>query len=140
MIRASVQQSLSLALSSIRQGPLRSCCLSSWSLLCASSSLLPLTPSDMEQAPRERVTMDAACSVHPARISQLLLHPHPYETSTGSCDDSSSAVTKPIIINGENEEQHTVCVADESGVYSPVQGKTLACARQCCLFFSQNQE
>merc|ERR1711862_853552 len=31
-------------------------------LLCASSSLLPLTPSDMERAPRERVTMDAACS------------------------------------------------------------------------------
>merc|ERR1711982_217056 len=77
MIRASVQQSLSLALSSIRQGPLRSCCLSSWSLLCASSSLLPLTPSDMEQVPREHVTMDAAYSGHPARISQLLLHPHP---------------------------------------------------------------
>ena len=26
---------------------------------------------------RESVTMVAACSAHPARISQLLLHPHP---------------------------------------------------------------
>merc|ERR1712137_5513 len=63
-----------------------------------------------------------------------------YETSTGSCEDSSSAVTKPVIINGENEEEHTICVANESGVYSPVQGKTLACARQCCLFFSKDQQ
>merc|ERR1712049_57383 len=63
-----------------------------------------------------------------------------YETSTGRCEDSSSAVTKPVIINGENEEEHTICVANESGVYSPVQGKTLACARQCFLFFSKDQQ
>merc|ERR1712179_393883 len=77
MTRASAAPSLSRALSSIRPGHQRSSCLRSWSLLCASFSLLPPTLSDMEQELRESVTMVAACSAHPARISQLLLHPHP---------------------------------------------------------------
>merc|ERR1712137_1430434 len=34
-----------------------------------------ILPEELE--PRESVTMVAACSGHPARISQLLLHPHP---------------------------------------------------------------
>jgi len=62
-----------------------------------------------------------------------------YETTTGSCEDNSSAITSPVIINGENGEDRTICIADEAGAFSPVQGKTLACARQCCLFFSQEQ-
>lgn len=39
----------------------------------------------------------------------------------------------------QNGEDRTICIADEAGAFSPVQGKTLACARQCCLFFSQEQ-
>ena len=101
--------------------------------------------------------MDAACSGHPARISQLLLHPHPgmkhplgaVRIAAALSPSLSSLMERLKEQNSEshfsstflqNEEQHIVCVADESGVYSPVQGKTLACARQCCLFFSQNQE
>ena len=100
--------------------------------------------------------MAAACSGHPARISQLLLHPHPgmkhplgavriaaaLSPSQSSLMERLKNKTMNHILSAffQNEEQHTVCVADESGVYSPVQGKTLACARQCCLFFSQNRE
>merc|ERR1711915_642046 len=53
----------------------------------------------------------------------------------GSCEDTSLAVTKPIIMNGKDGEDRTVCVADKDGVFNPVAGKTSSCARQCCLFY-----
>merc|ERR1711971_420038 len=49
-----------------------------------------------------------------------------YESSAG-CDDDSLAVSKPIILNGKNGEQRTVCVEGEDGVFSPVSGATMAC-------------
>merc|ERR1712083_906295 len=58
-----------------------------------------------------------------------------YESSTG-CNDDSLAVSKPIILNGKNGEERTVCVESEDGVFSPVSGATMACARGCCLFFA----
>merc|ERR1711863_23345 len=58
-----------------------------------------------------------------------------YESSNG-CNDDSGAESKPIILNGENGEQRTVCVQGEDGVFSPVAGATMACARRCCLFFA----
>merc|ERR1712109_30902 len=58
-----------------------------------------------------------------------------YEASAG-CNDDSSAVNKPIILNGENGATRTVCIKNDDGVFSPVSGATMACARGCCLFFA----
>lgn len=58
-----------------------------------------------------------------------------FESNNGSCDDTSLAVNKPIIMNGKNGEERTVCVADQDKVFNPVVGKTSSCAKQCCLFY-----
>merc|ERR1712025_1008027 len=58
-----------------------------------------------------------------------------YEADDG-CNNDSLAETKPIILNGKNEEPRTVCVQGEDGVFSPVSGATMACAKGCCLFFA----
>merc|ERR1719336_3863495 len=58
-----------------------------------------------------------------------------YEAEAG-CNDDGKAVSKPIILNGENGDKRTVCIKNEEGVFSPVDGATMACARGCCLFFA----
>merc|ERR1712018_84134 len=62
--------------------------------------------------------------------------PSPAWYEAEECNKDSDAVTKPIILNGENGEQRTVCVQGEDGVFSPVSGATMACAKGCCLFFA----
>merc|ERR1711863_159548 len=52
------------------------------------------------------------------------------------CNDDSLQVSKPIILQGQNGEQRTVCVQGEDGVFAPVTGATVACAKGCCLFFA----
>merc|ERR1712020_277808 len=58
-----------------------------------------------------------------------------YEASP-DCNDDSVAVSKPIILQGQNGEQRTVCIEGEDGVFAPVSGATMACAKGCCLFFA----
>ena len=78
-----------------------------------------------------------------------------YESSDDDeCNQDSLAQTKPIILIGkvgleeswpsfysvilmfQNGEERTVCVKGEDGVFSPVSGATMACAKGCCLFFA----
>merc|ERR1711963_180064 len=62
-------------------------------------------------------------------------NPEWYEAEAG-CNDDGKAVTKPIILNGENGDQRTVCIKNEEGIFSPVDGASMACARGCCLSFA----
>merc|ERR1712241_720191 len=62
-------------------------------------------------------------------------NPSWYEANNG-CNDDNKAVSKPIILNGENGDESTVCIQNEEGVFTPVAGATMACARGCCLFFA----
>merc|ERR1712020_536913 len=65
--------------------------------------------------------------------------PSPAWYESAYCNDDSLAVTKPIILNGKNGDQHTVCVEGEDGVFAPVSGATMACAKGCCLFFASKE-
>merc|ERR1712098_559803 len=64
-------------------------------------------------------------------------NPSWYETLSGECNEDNLAVNKPLIMRGKNDEDRTICVPDNDGVYSPVTGKTLACARHVVCFLHQ---
>ena len=79
-----------------------------------------------------------------------------YEESNG-CNNDSAAESKPIILKGQvraefqaaslhslilifqNGESRTVCVKGEDGVFAAVSGATMACAKECCLFFASQE-
>merc|ERR1712110_80906 len=60
-----------------------------------------------------------------------------YEAEDSACNKDSEAISKPIILTGKNGEERTVCIQNSEGVFSPVPGATMACARGCCLFFAK---
>merc|ERR1711874_572967 len=61
-----------------------------------------------------------------------------YEESNG-CNNDSAAESNPIILKGQNGESRTVCVKGEDGVFAAVSGATMACAKECCLFFASQE-
>merc|ERR1712083_1181441 len=60
-----------------------------------------------------------------------------YEAEDSACNKDSEAISKPIILTGKNGEERTVCIQNSEGLFSPVPGATMACARGCCLFFAK---
>jgi len=101
--------------------------------------IFPFQPNDLRYgAGTKGECVNSCCVFRPPSKNIPPPPPNPtwFETTT-DCSDDSSAVTKPIIMKGENGQERQICewVKDTSR-YELVEGKALACASGCCLFFA----